>query len=108
MSRGADILPLASQDIVEIAAFIAGDSPRSAARFVDAVRATVEFLSAAPKAGRSRTDLSAAFPRSLRSFRVWRFPNYVIFYLSSRRGITVVRVLHGSQSVEDEIESPSP
>ena len=86
------IRPKASDDLAEIWAYIARDSPRQADAM--AVRFDKEFrlLARYPELGRSRPELLPA----LHSLPVGR---YVVFYLPRPRGIEVVRVLHGARDL---------
>jgi len=87
------IRPQALGDLAEIWAYIAEDSPRQADVFAAALDREIRDLARHPLIGRARPELFA----DLRSLPVGR---YVIFYLPGKRGIEVVRVLHGSRDLK--------
>ncbi len=91
------VRPQASDDLAEIWAYIAEDSPRQADAF--AVRLDREFrlLARNPNIGRARPELLA----NLRSFPIGR---YIIFYLPRPRGIEVIRVLHGARDLKSLVQ----
>jgi toxin ParE1/3/4 len=84
--------PRARLDLAEIWAYIAEDSPDHADRLAAKFDRQFRALARHPNMGRPRPELSPA----LRSIPVGR---YVIFYLPLKRGIEVVRVLHGSRDL---------
>ena len=82
----------ATQDLDEIAKYIARSNSDAALRLVQRVQETCDRLAEAPGIGVSRDELQS----SLRCFPVGR---YVVYYLPIGEGITVVRVLHGARDV---------
>ena len=83
----------ASRDLDEIWCWIARDSPEIASRFIDEIVARFPILATYPALGRPRRDLAPgilSFP----------FRNYVIYYRETRRGIEIVRVLHGARDAK--------
>jgi toxin ParE1/3/4 len=91
------VRPKAVDDLAEIWAYIAEDNPREANAFASRIHKEFRMLSVQPRMGRERPELLA----DLRSFPVGR---YVIFYLPRRRGIEVVRVLHGARDLKPLFE----
>ncbi len=87
------IRPKALEDLAEIWACIAEDSPRPADAFAAAIDREIRSLARRPLIGRARPELLTD-PRSL------PFGRYVIFYLPRNRGIEVVRVLHGARDLK--------
>ena len=87
------IRPKAVGDLAEIWAHIAEDSPRQADAFAAAIDREIRGLARRPLIGRARPELFT----DLRSLP---FGRYVIFYLPSKRGIEVVRVLHGARDLK--------
>ena len=83
----------ASRDLDEVWLWIARDSPEVASRFVDEIIDKFPILAAYPRLGRSRPDLGP----SILSFP---FRNYVIYCHETRRGIEIVRVLHGAREAK--------
>jgi len=91
MSRYA-LTPEASQDLDEIADFIARQNPRTARRTVDAIEDKCRLLATLPLMGASCEDLAPG----LRRFPVGK---YVSFYRPLTDGIEVVRVVHGARDI---------
>ena len=87
------IRPNALEDLAEIWAYIDEDSPRQADAFAAAIDHEIRDLARHPLIGRARPELLI----DLRSFP---FGRYVIFYLPRKRGIEVVRVLHGARDLK--------
>ena len=94
------VRPRALDDLAEIWAYIADDSPDQAEAFVDLLDSKFQALSRRPGLGRRRRELSSDI--DIRSLTVGR---YVVFYLQLSRGIEVVRVLHGSRDIESIFEN---
>ena len=100
------IRPKALDDLAEIWAHIAEDSPRQADTFAARIHRELLLLSRYPYIGRERPEL-------LDELRSMPVGHYVVFYVprpprQRPRGIEVVRVLHGSRDLnpffEEEIE----
>jgi toxin ParE1/3/4 len=87
------IRPKALEDLVEVWAYIAEDSPRQADAFAAAIDREIRGLARRPLIGRARPEL-------LTDLRSLPFGRYVIFYLPRKRGIEVVRVLHGARDLK--------
>jgi toxin ParE1/3/4 len=87
------IRPKALQDLAEIWAYIAEDSLRQADAFAVAIDREIRELSRHPLIGGARAEL-------LNDLRGLPFGRYVIFYLPRKRGIEVVRVLHGARDLK--------
>ena len=87
------VLPRARIDIEEIWDFIAQDSLMQADAFIDRLNAKMRFLAQQPDLGRVRDELCLG----VRSFP---FERYVLFYLPTKRGIELVRVLHGARDMD--------
>lgn len=92
------LLPKAEEDIVDIAAHIAGNNPCAAARFVDAFGYACDLLADMPEIGSPRTfrhpDLEG-----LRSWGIKGFEKYLIFYRVAGAVLEVIRVLHGARDL---------
>lgn len=97
--RYITLRPQARHDIVDLAIYMADQSPDAAARFMDSAEHTCEFLRQNPQAG-------AFYPTEnnrltgLRVFQIHGFPNHLVFYQESANGIEVLRVLHGARNVD--------
>lgn len=91
-------MPMAYLAIEESAVYLGTDNPAAALRFLDSVEATLRLLVANPELGHART-----FERSdlvgLCSFPVNGFDKLLIFYRPTRKGIEVLRVLHGARDL---------
>lgn len=92
MARGFELHPLAAQDIADIWAFIAEDSPQAARRVREEILAAIRGLVPFPHQGRKRPDLT---PRPLR-FTVVR--EYLIAYAPGEKPLWVVAVMHGRRN----------
>lgn len=80
--------PLARQDLSDIFQYLAAETDIERARkFLLLIEEKCELLAKFPEMGRARHE----FVVSLRSFPV---KNYIVFYLSAKNGIEVLRVLH--------------
>jgi len=86
--------PQAEIDVLEIWAYIAEDSVAEADRWVDRLDQSLALWATQPKMGRERPELTAGL-RSL------PFGRYVVFFEPLADGIDVVRVMHGSQDIEE-------
>jgi toxin ParE1/3/4 len=92
------IRPRARADLIEIWDYIAEDSVANADAFVDNIHETMQMLANQPRSGRRRAELAPdilSFP----------FGRYIIFYRSSRKGLEIVRILHGSRDIEAIFEA---
>ena len=87
------IRPKALEDLAEIWAYITEVSPRQADAFAAAIDREIRGLARRPLIGRAR-------PEVITDLRSLPFGRYVIFYLPRKRGIEVVRVLHGARDLK--------
>ncbi len=68
-----------------------------AARWYDALVATIQFIEKNPFAGRDRKDLT---PTGIRSWRVRGFPRWLIFYgVTDEKKIVFYRVRSGTMNL---------
>ena len=86
-------------ELEEIWDYIADDNPDAADRFLAAAYRTFGELARLPGMGRPRHFAHGRL-RSLRSFRVDGFENYLVFYGPIPEGIEVFHVLHGARDLE--------
>jgi toxin ParE1/3/4 len=91
--------PQARADLLEISAFIAGDSAASSSRFFDAAERCFRQLSRFPELG-TVAEFSSFHLHGLRRWRIKGFENYLVFYRPVEDGVEIVRVLHGARDVE--------
>ena len=98
--------PRAIDDMEEQYLFLGKDSPQAAGRFVDCVERTLETLIVSPLIGSARTYQSAELV-GLRMFPVRNFQTRLIFYIPTKSGIEVVRILHGSRDMASLFQASS-
>ena len=75
------------------------DAEDAAERFLDAVRAAVEYVGRRPGVGVPRVLKNAAL-KGLRSWPVKGFSAIRIYYLASEGEVRVIRVLHGKRDID--------
>ncbi len=80
----------AIEDLVQIHAAIALQSPQNADAVVMRLRALIASLDQFPRRGRARTDIA----KGLRAIGI---DSHVVFYTVRARRVVIVRVLHGSR-----------
>lgn len=83
----------ASTDLQELENFIARDSLLHAVNFIDRIVESVEKLQQAPRMGRVVPE----FGRS--DIREIVFRGYRIVYLSEKKVVTILRVVHGARDL---------
>ena len=81
-------------DIIETADYIAQDNLEVAIRFIEAVEATIEKLTATPKIGKLQTIKSQ---HNLRMWFVDGFSDCLIFYTVTHEEIEIIRMIHSSR-----------
>ncbi|PHS12254.1 MAG: plasmid stabilization protein [Kangiella sp.] len=84
--------PEAEQDLIDIWAYIAEDSPVNADNYTDKLHDKGYILADNPQMGTVRPDLMD----ELRCFPV---DHYVLYYREINNGIELVRVLHASRDI---------
>lgn len=82
----------ADEDIIELADYVASDSPDAAFRLIDRIFQKCQTLADNPRLGRRRDELLPG----IRSFPVG---NYLIFYEPSDFGVHILRVVHGARDL---------
>ena len=98
MTRTATKTPAARQDLVEIAVYIGRENPDAASRFLAAAEDAFTRLARFPGMG-PRRRLSDPKYEAVRFWPIKGFRKYLIFYTPTRRGIRVLRVLHGARDL---------
>ena len=91
-TRNLLIAPAAEIDLAEIGAYIAGDSPDAATKFLTALEAKFQPLRQRPLMGSTRDHLATGL-------RAIPYKRYVIYYLYTGTTITIVRVVHSARDV---------
>ncbi len=85
-------------DTDEIADYIGSHNEDAGRRFLIAALRDFQFLRKNPKAGAIRHSAKPSL-KALRSWPIKGFENYLVFYLSKRTRVEMVRVLHGARDV---------
>lgn len=83
----------ATRDLLEAWLFIAEESMDAADGVLDAIHQEAQILSLQPLMGRARSELAEgvrSWPTSTR---------YILFYVASDDGVTVLRVLHHARDI---------
>ena len=86
------ISPMAENDLAEIWAYIADDSPKAAMAFIGAIESKFTPLLEFPGMGAPRDQLAPGL-------RAVPYKNYVIYYTATNSDVTIIRVLHGARDV---------
>ncbi len=87
--------PLATDDLMEIASFIAHDNPARALTFVDELEQKCHLLGVSPGLGTSRPELGAGV-------KMLPFGRYLIFYREASKGLRIERIMHSARDIGDE------
>ena len=82
----------ARKHIDEIWWYIAQDNLHAAEGWVETLEQTFERLGQAPGIGRVRIDLMPI------PVQIWPFGAYLVLYRTTRRGVEIVGVVHGSRN----------
>jgi toxin ParE1/3/4 len=98
MSR-CDFTSAASQDLRDIRARVAADSPDRAKQFVKRLKAACHRLANVPGIGTAEPDLEPALRRIV-------VAPYLIFYLPTEHGVEIVRVIHGARDIPRAFRLP--
>ena len=91
--------PVAKQDLIEQAEFIAQDNLEAALRFLNAAEKTFAQLARLPGIGKSRKVKSPVFA-NVRQFSIIGFEKYLVFYRPIKSDIEVLRVLHAARDLK--------
>ncbi|HYN61975.1 MAG TPA: type II toxin-antitoxin system RelE/ParE family toxin [Rubrivivax sp.] len=84
--------PAAQADLLDIALYIAQDSPTRALSFVDELEAKCLRLGQVSGIGTARPELGDGL-------RVLPHGNYLIFYRDHESGLRIERVMHGARDI---------
>lgn len=88
-----DFSPVAKEDLIDIAVYIAQDNPVRALGFVDALEAKCLGIGRTPGIGTARPELGDGV-------RMLPHGRYLIFYRENEGMIRIERVMHGARDVE--------
>ncbi len=86
------VSPLAENDLVEIALFIARDKPLAAEEFIAHIEAQFAVLAEHPGPGEAQPALGPKVRR-------FTLGNYLIFFRPREATVEVLRVLQGSRNI---------
>jgi toxin ParE1/3/4 len=90
----------ADQDVEEQAMYIAtSQDPVTAAQFLYAVHQTIELLARYPRMGRT-VEVSGRMVAGMRILRIKGFTKHLLCYQITKRGVEVLRVVHGAREYE--------
>ena len=99
MSASADLpvryLPIAEQDLLHIANFIASDSPSRAITFIDSLDARIGSLGAHPHIGRVPRH---AHLKTM-GYRILVVDAYLVFYMVRPMSIEIHRIVRASRDL---------
>ena len=88
--------PAASDDLIEIAVYIARDNTSRALSFVEELEAACNRLGLTPSIGSTiRLDLA-------HDIRMWPLGRYLVFYREQGKGMRIERIVHGSRDIGDD------
>ena len=94
----------ADRDIDEQLIFLAKQSHRVAANFLDSVERTFQLLVESPDRG-FRWDDDPSLDRGIHVWSVMGFPNVLVFYRPVEHGVEIIRVLHGARDIATLLEN---
>lgn len=101
MTRGQyRLLPQAREDAFELYLHIAKDNSAAAERFAKAIEQTCDYLAALPNIGAVKSVQNPSF-KGMRVMRVSGFRVYLMFYIPTKSGITVIRIIHGARDLPE-------
>jgi toxin ParE1/3/4 len=84
--------PEAARDITEIWEFVARDNPPAAGRFRNEILEAIRNLTAFPRQGHTRSDLTS------RPVRFHNIRDYLIAYAPDETPLLVIAVVHGHRN----------
>ena len=88
----------AEQDLIEIWLHIAQDNPVAADALLDEIGSACELLADNPGIGPARFDLAP-------QFRYYIVRKFLILYRETKKGVEIVRVVHGARHLPDVINA---
>ena len=98
--------PQVIQDLIEIATYIAENDLDRSDRFLQAAEETFKQLGKMPQLGK-QSNFSNPHLQNIRQLAVKEFGKYLIFYQTTKVGVQIIRVLHGSREIETTLEDNS-
>lgn len=105
MSLKLNVTAQATEDAIRIADFLADRaSLNTSDKFLNATTRAYRQLAEMPGMGRLRNYGQNFF--DLHMWPVPQFPNHLIFYRADETQVTILRVLHGAQNIEQIFSDP--
>lgn len=96
----AVIKPAARLDILNQVGYFGDiERPDLSSRFVEAVKSSIEHITALPLSGSPRYFDHAEL-EGIRVFPVKGFPDFRIYYIFSDVNLAILRILHGRRDIE--------
>lgn len=92
------IRPRAYEDLEEISAYIAMDSPAASIGFLDAAEKAFSVLAEMPLLGVAWA-VSDAKLGGMRTYLLPQYRNYLIIYRATPEGTEILRVVHGARDI---------
>jgi len=96
----------ALEDIIQIAEYIAEDSPQSAKAFRENLEKTCGLLSAMPEMGTLR-EFSNPQLHGVRFIPIKQFTKYLLFYQDRGDNLYISRITHGARDLQALFNSPA-
>lgn len=91
---GYRLSPKAEADLVDIADYIAQDSPAAALRLIERIEKACATVGDNPLHGPARPEIAA-------DTRAWIVGRYLILYRPIPAGAEIVRVIHGARNLDE-------
>ncbi len=93
--------PVARDDLLEIALYIAQDNPARALSFVEELEGKCTALGSAPGIGTARPELGEGI-------RMLPHGRYLIFYRQTLRALRIERIMHSARDIGGgDMETPA-
>lgn len=94
--------PQAARDLEECFVFIAEDNIDAAVSFLIAAERSLDELSRFPFLGKAY-EVGESLNENYRVWHVSGFTHYLLFYEVTELAIDLIRVLHSSRDIEDQL-----
>jgi toxin ParE1/3/4 len=103
------LTPQADCDIDEHTRYLAEKDPKVADRFLNALQTDFQNLCLHPELGNERYHNVLPEIAPVRFWPVSNgFSNWLIFYISSEKGLLVIRIIHGARNIPAIFQDEKP
>ena len=102
MAKPTKLLPKADKDVDDYYFYIRQDNPQAALRFLDSVDVSFLRISNFPKMGSTRFFHLKSL-ENMRVVPVSNFHKYLIFYVEHSNYVDIIRILHSSMDISEEL-----